>query len=476
MRIIAGMMLVGAMTACVVDEGDDALQGGNGKADGNNVCEVPEYGDGTCHIDLACEVPDVDCFVTFDNDAAAAAWLPDIGRGNKLPESDPRFVRARRLLDQAWTLYQKYVPVGTKLAEKRLALIVTDSAVANAFVMPDADGMRGGFVVTVEGGLVAEDQPDTMVIGTLLHEMKHLTGLHWLPDVTEKLERHYVAPEGSEPIGARQQNEARVESHLEGWIGHAIVVGDWTDARLRGVPVSGDMQTLMSAALQHAPCASYAANVNKAYEKLDASLSKLDYSIGMDDAGYIDLASSFAAFETCWSFGTNPSLQQLATTYAIEWTFDFLTEDEKMKLALPAPSAIREIVEGRRKQQRDIEAAFTMELGRPWSAARYFSAEEQADDASIHVLVREGMDARAANKFFLSALGDGAPSCETAIAAKSVPYGVMLSDDHHGTCWRYAHGLQLIETPSTMARETSPIVEDREPRIPRPATRIRPID
>lgn len=476
MRIIAGMMMMGAMTACVVDEGDDALQGGNGKADGNNVCDVPQYGDGACHIDLACDVPDIDCFVTFDTDAAAAAWLPDIGRGNELTESDARFVRARKLLDQAWAMYQKYVPVGTKLAEKRLALVVTDSTVANAFVMPDLDGMRGGFVVNVEGGLVAADQTDEMVLGTMLHELKHLTGLHWLPEIDEKIEKHYVSPVGNELIGARQMNNTKVETHMETWQGHALVAGDWSDARLGGVPLGGDMQSLMSLALQNAECASQATAVNAAYDKMIAALSPVDDSILPTGTGVAELRTAFDAFEACWTFDDRPSLQDVAVGY--EWTFDYLTPEEKMKAALPAPTAIRQIVEGRRALMRATETKYTSELVQPWSTARYFTYEEQADDTSMQVLVRERLDATAANEFFLSALGERRGACEKAVADGNVPYGIALSDTHHGTCWRYAHGLQIIEATmmSTMARETSPIVEAREPRIPRPATRRRPID
>ena len=68
-----GLLAVVVMAGCV-DAGPMEYDiDGDGKADGNGTCEDAKYGDGTCHIDLACGVPDIDCFQTYASDEEATA-------------------------------------------------------------------------------------------------------------------------------------------------------------------------------------------------------------------------------------------------------------------------------------------------------------------------------------------------------------------------------------------------------------------
>src|SRR5688572_19441153 len=72
------------------------------------VCTSPAYGDGKCDPTLDCAAPDIDCFVTFDNDEAEAAWFAgleqalaaNLGRQPRalLDTSVPRFSPTRELL------------------------------------------------------------------------------------------------------------------------------------------------------------------------------------------------------------------------------------------------------------------------------------------------------------------------------------------------------------------------------------------
>lgn len=67
----------------------------------------------------------------------------------------------------------------------------------------------------------------------------------------------------------------------------------------------------------------------------------------------------------------------------------------------------------------------------------------------------------------LDAIGEARVQCEEAITSGRVPYGVYLTDDHHGTCWRVAHARQVMAPVGTSARRLSaPDDQYRTPFVP----------
>src|SRR5262249_42764903 len=73
-----------------------------------------------------------------------------------------------------------------------------------------------------------------------------------------------------------------------------------------------------------------------------------------------------------------------------------------------------------------------------WTALRYYSSEEDADDTSVLVLRGTKFAPAAIGDFFLSIIpGPAGAQCKTMADARAVPpYGVDLSDEPHGTCCR----------------------------------------
>lgn len=468
-----------AVAGCVVGAEDDDNLGGDGKADGAGTCAAPEYGDGTCHIDLACEMPDIDCYVTFETDAAAATWVDAaaLGRGAPLPETDPRFAKGRKLLDAAWDIYKVQVPLG-KLAETRIALVILDNPTSNAFVLPDADGLRGGHVITFHSKALDGTESDLELTGVLFHELKHLSGKHWLPDIEERINKYYAAPEGSEPIGARQANDARVKTHLEPYRKSELFVGPHVAESLQGLPYAGDLETLfrdMTSLLTS--CATEVTSINAVYKSLEAATNPVDDSLAIDATTAAQLASSVMALSQCARTSNTMTLTQYLDSIGwLQFVMGELKNDEASYLAMPMLDGLFGLAAARRASQRDAQVKMQAEIGRPITAMRYFSYEEQADDTSVDMLKRAKLDAAGAASSWLGYLGDKQEQCVAAHAAGPVPYGVYLSDAHHGTCWRYAHHLQLAETPDSMAMQTSPIDLVRQPRVPRPAPVRRPIE
>ena len=96
---------------------------------------------------------------------------------------------------------------------------------------------------------------------------------------------------------------------------------------------------------------------------------------------------------------------------------------------------------------RQIEAAFPDTAhGAPWTAVRYFSEEEDADDTSVPVLRAAGLDPAGLATFLQDVLlpPEGTAACKDLLASGAIPpYGIDLEDTHHATCWRVFHVRQL---------------------------------
>src|SRR5690349_7620047 len=101
------MLLAGG---CAFDLHADDADGEDGKADGNGTCTDPRYGDGTCHINLGCGIPDIDCFVLPATDEDARHYLhPSYPT---LPLDDPHYAKARAQVDASWALFKQHTPMG----------------------------------------------------------------------------------------------------------------------------------------------------------------------------------------------------------------------------------------------------------------------------------------------------------------------------------------------------------------------------
>ena len=103
--------------------------------------------------------------------------------------------------------------------------------------------------------------------------------------------------------------------------------------------------------------------------------------------------------------------------------------------------AVADLTLDRRLRMNEAEEAFTAETGLPWSAVRYFSYEEAADDATVPVLDTLGVAADGLAEFLFGAQDpDTQTACAGFLDAGQVPpYGADLSDEHHATCWRVDH-------------------------------------
>ncbi|MDQ3367292.1 MAG: hypothetical protein M3680_17860 [Myxococcota bacterium] len=477
---------------CLIGDSDDpTCVGGKCDGPGDDACTDPQYGDGVCHPQLACAAPDIDCFVTFDDDVAAATWFSDFerqlaheeGRAPRtmLDASDPRFVKTRALLDEGWAAFRAHRPVG-ELAPLRPALVLLEDESPNAFVAPDLASGNAGFAVMVQTGLFRGPGDDDGAIGVMMHEFQHAIGLHVVGDVKDRLRRFYVAPRTGEPIGMHEQDDAMARGFGVAWRGAAEEVGSFADAALGGLPLGGQLDMVFDAAraegrtLNPAACTATDARYAALRGDILASVDAVSGVITLDRGPLpARIAGTLAALRNeCLAGFSQDFIAVVAalagtTVEAIE--AELTAEDRALVKGKHVIDGIAALARDRRAKLRALEVEFEAATDRPWSALRYFSYEEDADDVSVPVLRGAGFTPDALGPFLVSLLPPAAVTrCHALLDERKVPpYGPDLVDEHHATCWRAHHIRQVAESTGKRAAQRAPQLEVTAPaRLPIP--------
>jgi len=456
MRFLPAFVVACALSGCAVTDDDDPSST-NGKADGDGTCADPLYGDGTCQIDLPCGIPDIDCFVTFATDAEAAAWSIARYPASTVGETDPVFSKARTLLDRAWEMFRTDVPLG-KLAEQRLAAVVIEDPDLNAYAMADGAPGKAGFVVQMNRGLFTHSMTDDEIIGVLLHEIAHIVKLHVVTEVKERTRRYYIAS-SPEQIGATTPEVERAKHAGTAWREAAGLIGIISDPALDAAPFDGNLGALWSN-YGAGTCSMAVWSVHAATDSITNDRLSGGYTLPSDLSARI--GSALAAVRTCSGSDPKTLRAKLAELHP-DWPAyltPLLAADELALLDRPYLEATLALTAKRRAELRAIEIGFTSATGAPWSALRYFSTEEEADDYAARIAARHHLATDGSAGPSLVVLAEQRPACEAAIAAGTTPYGARLTDEHHGDCWRVMHARQIASAaataPASTARTTPP--------------------
>lgn len=161
-------------------------------------------------------------------------------------------------------------------------------------------------------------------------------------------------------------------------------------------------------------------------------------------------------------------LSQLDPSWA-EYLTPLLSPDEVGLLDQRRLEALLVLTGKRRAALHAIETEFTAATGAPWSALRFFSIEEEADDHAARIAARQQLATEGSTAPSGALLGDKRSACEAAIEAGTTPYGVRLTDDHHGDCWRIMHTRQVMA-----AATAAPAATTARAAAPTPWTPTRP--
>jgi peptidase M48-like protein len=469
-RLLASVLASCVLASCAVVDGDpddDPV---------DQTCHDPRYGDGTCNLQLDCAVPDSDCFHTFTTDAEAATWFAGFeaelaaedGRAPRaiLPESDPRFVHARALLDRGWAAFREQRPVG-RMAMQRPAMVLLDDPTVNAFVAPDLVQQKSAFSVQVLTGALAAGATDDELVGVMMHELQHAIGLHLIGDTKQRLLKYYIADPG-EPIGADQADQPAVRALGEAWQAAATEVSFYSAVELGGLPLRGDLDRLFGAVVR-AGKQNNPTGCARAIDLLNALRAQLDATDPLDGRLTIDLApipaqvaAALGALRDECLAGVTESYPELVAELtgqtAAQVDAALAPHDRALVAGKHVIDALAALVADRRATMRAAEAQLATATGHPWSALRYFSFEEDADDKSVTVLRAAGFDPTG-NAGFLRLIlpADPRARCDARLAAHQVPaYGLDLTDAHHATCWRVDHQHALADRRRAKPRPAAP--------------------
>jgi hypothetical protein len=455
-----GVLLVGA--GCGGDS-DDTGDEGDGPEE---TCEDPAYGDGTCDLDLTCDAPDIDCYVLFAGEPEARSWFADIEdrvaaselRAPRalVPTTDGRYTRMRALLDEGWEAYKEVNAVGD-LAALVPELVVVEDPTINAFVY--GDGMKVGFAVMVQTGII-EAASDEQLIAVVMHELTHAIRLHVIGEMRDRIRRNYLAPGDSEPFGFEQTDDPVVRGHITDWRTLAADVGPLDAAPLVGFPMPNGNPTLYRifnlvtkvwadahpdiCAAPMAAVQELTADILTYYSRIDQTLhltgveeslsnAQNTVLVNLRDQCMAGLTDSYVTILADISDKTEEQVRQ-----------EMSDEDEALVEGRHFIEAMAFLGNDRRVKMRDAQAAFTSETGEPWTRARQYTTEEEADDATIPILSAMGRDPAGIGPGLQ--LLDDEPTraeCNGLLAAGAPPYGADLYDEHHSNCWRVFHVREL---------------------------------
>ncbi|MEO8701298.1 MAG: M48 family metalloprotease, partial [Kofleriaceae bacterium] len=460
LRLLPFLLVAG----CTLGGEDDDPNCTGGKCDGDDVdqsCSDKRYDDGVCQPQLDCAVPDIDCFEMFEDDAKAAEFFSafevqlaaEEGRAPRavIAQSDPRYTQARDLLDRGWDAFRKHRPVGL-LTTARPAVVVIDDPTINAFVIPDTAAGKSALIVMVQTGLLAASSSDDALLGLMMHELQHAVGLHLIADTRDRLRTFYSVPESGEPIGNQQRDDAHARTAGVAWRGAASEIGQFAQVELGGMSIGGDLDRILLAAIgagqQNDParCANGIALANQLRDDVRAGTDELDGVVTIDLAGFpARVAAVHSALRDECLAGFSRSFVEVAaaalgTTPAVIEA-GLSDHDRALVTGVHMIDAMFAIVADRRATMREAEAQFEADTNRPFSALRYFSTEEDADDVSVTVLRGASLDPAGIGGFLLAALVPALRTrCQAILDDHQTPaYGTDLADEHHATCWRVDH-------------------------------------
>lgn len=463
------------LTACAADDGaldDDADCTGAKCDDAGEIDECESegrYGDGTC--DGACALPDTDCFLFFEDHAAADAWFTGFeamlatseSRPPRalVPESDPRFVRMRELIDRGWASYAEHRPVGE--LDRAPELVVVDDPTVNAFVAFDREVGKIGWTVMVQTGLIELDSSEPAILGVVMHELTHAVDRHVLPEAGDRIRIHYqVAPGEPEPLGFAQLDEPVPRAAITAWRALGEEAGLYPLAELNGIPTGEALMTsAFNAVLQSAvdndrdACLAALERAAPLNEFLGARTSPLDNLLLPMDAGELAeldrLSSEFLAAlrDPCLTGSTLDLFPLLAELFGVtleEVLAEFDPADAALIAGRPILDQITLLTADRHRRMREVEAMLVADTGHDTRSLRYYSTEEAADDSTVPVLDGMGLPPDAVGEFFVGLVpGDAQGACTELLGRGEVPpYGDLI-DEHHANCWRAYHVTAFAE-------------------------------
>jgi hypothetical protein len=406
----------------------------------------------------------IDHYKLFANRDEAVAWWATFdlavgkaeGRAAARPvvdHADPRYAVAEQVVAELWPAFQRVFPEDTRDLPTPVVLLVTDETV-NAFAVYDRDLAAAPDAFIILTGSIASGGATDSLRGLIAHELGHLVLKHGFPGNADKLSRFYRATGTSEPLGFMQSNDASLQKSVSAWLDDAQLAGSFPLDELHGLPINiignppllfGVLRGALQKQIVAAPAACGPAKeaANALITAMKNRTSIVDYDMDLSSAARAELdgaaIAAVASLRTCLQGSTDtiPSLAAEQFNLPPAALEAHLPADDvaAMHAAPSLLDAIVAVTTNTFARMKQTQQAIGMD------AVRNYTTEEQADDASAYVLAALGRNPEAQALFLTHGLMNDAQRAECVGAlrdGKSVPYG-LLSDPHHGACWRVGH-------------------------------------
>ena len=350
-------------------------------------------------------------------------------------------------------------------------VLLVDDASVGAFAMGDPRRTEVfPWVLFINTGFLVADEVKNVpgvLESTIAHELGHLV----LKNILARSSYRFYAVDGAEPFGFAQPNETAIAEAYATYQATASRMGRFLDPALGNFPFHlgsqpdptyasyADLLVLAAVGSQppSAECTSVATTKQALQAIIDRRLDKSDLTLplGEDAAEAARLSAQWEAdLRTCVAGLQGPLgllvseerrelAEQGGTPGDLDVMFPELDADDAALDAATPGNATGEHFFALAKARR---AAMAKVVDARYPSLRFFTDEEEADDAAVRVAVATGTKVD-------MILNPYAPTyrseCTASLAAGTAPeYGGFV-DAHHGLCWRYAHVTALAAKLAT---------------------------
>jgi hypothetical protein len=368
--------------------------------------------------------------------------------------NDPGYAIAAQVMAEVWPVFQSLFPDDTRDLPQPMVLLVQDQDV-NAFAAYDSTLGIAPDVFMIQTGAVAGKSGVTDDLrGLVGHELGHLILKHVFPGNAAKVAKYYRGARSGEPLGYLESNDPKLAKAVEKWVDDASVAASFPLPELHGLPINiiGNPPVLFTAlktavlkGVQDHPteCQPAEDAVNGLIVAMKSHTSTVDYDmdLGAEARSQIDTAAQAAvtALGPCLATSTKTVSELVAETYGVSVADIESAFDPADLVILHAATTLEDAIT---KTTANAFARMQSEAQDiDLDTVRYYSTEEQADDTSAYVLATLGRNPEGQGLFLGSKLmtPDERTTCFDRLnTAGDAPYG-LLSDPHHGACWRVGH-------------------------------------
>lgn len=392
----------------------------------------------------------------------AIAWFnsvksedASIASDTAVASSDARYADVDKEVASIWTGFQQVFPRDTQDLPAPIVILTNP-----------ASNLPGAYAV-YDGGLglspnVFMIQTPTLPLGevalrgVIAHELTHHVLKHKWPGIEDKIERWYDATKTTKSgFGFDQTNDDAIAKVGLDYVDRALLTGDYPLTQWNGWDRPSSAFDYYRALIHQQAAAKTAAPCADSDNARNALIGLVD---PLRDQATGEFNATPAQLTQIDTMSKDAVAKETTCASAVTGTlFDIVAADQGQTEAQVRAGASPDQIAANDGASNAYDAIVrltkaddTANLAVDTKNLRHYTFEEQADDMSQVVLFFLSFDVHGIIAYLQQgALTDSAGSLDNAQRAECTSYGTneppygILSDPHHGTCWRIWHSTNL---------------------------------